>query len=105
MPKRLTAKSMSLPELLLSGTAFTLPPSQRVYGWGELQMDGLFRDIKADSFASNASSTAANDHWFFFGTVYLADDLEKGQTYIADGQQRVVTGTMLFAVARDLASK
>lgn len=104
MPKRLKATTLSLPELLLSEPAFALPPSQRVYGWGELQLDGLFRDIKADAFAAAPPVGPPADHWFFFGIVYLANDAASGLTFIADGQQRVVTGTMIFAVARDLAT-
>lgn len=104
MPKRLTSQSLTLPELLLAATSFALPPSQRVYGWREPQIDRLFRDLDADAFAGEtADARVEGNHWVFLGTVYLAREEKSGTTFIADGQQRVVTGTMIYAVARDLA--
>lgn len=105
MPKRLKSQSLTLPELLLAAKSFALPPSQRVYGWREPQIDRLFRDLDADAFAnSNGDAPATGNHWVFLGTVYLAREEQSGTTFIADGQQRVVTGTMIYAVARDLSA-
>ena len=92
---------MTLPELILAETSFALPPSQRVYGWGEQQLDRMFRDINLDRFAAASPTLEPVADWFFFGTIYLARDEAAQLTYIADGQQRFVTGTMIYAVARD----
>ncbi len=97
MPKRLMASSMTLPELLMARRSFVLPASQRVYGWSEEQVNRWFADVGA-----KVATDTAQASWFFFGTVYLAGDADGGETAIADGQQRIVSGTMLYAAARDL---
>ena len=40
---------------------------------------------------------------FFLGTIFLATPGSKSEALIADGQQRILTATMIHAVARDLA--
>jgi Protein of unknown function DUF262/Protein of unknown function (DUF1524) len=98
--KRLATQSMTLPELLRSRDAFVLPASQRAYGWSEEQVDRLFSDAGVSS--AHGSTRFNAPAWLFLGTIYLAD-LADGTTGIADGQQRIVTGMILYAAARDLA--
>jgi hypothetical protein len=95
---------MTLPELLCSRPIFVLPPSQRVYGWGEDQVDRLFSDLGINVAGLPVRSPQDVSSWLFLGTVYLADET-RGCTAIADGQQRIVTGTMLYAAARDLETR
>jgi hypothetical protein len=99
MPKRLRTHAQSLADVLRSRAAFVLPATQRAYGWGEAQVDRLFTD--AGYATGQVAASVAPPSWLFLGTVYLADQSD-GTTAIADGQQRIVTGTMLYAAARDL---
>lgn len=95
MPKLRTA-AMSLAELLTYCLRYTVPDYQRVYAWGENQIDRLLSDLEP---AGGARGTP----WLYFGTLYLAGPADHSRAEIADGQQRILTATMLFAAGRDLA--
>ncbi|HEU4378419.1 MAG TPA: DUF262 domain-containing HNH endonuclease family protein [Hyphomicrobiaceae bacterium] len=87
--------ALSLAELLWYRDRYTVPEFQRVYGWGETEVDRLFSDFE----------TAMRDtsNRLFLGTIYLAAPADNGEALIADGQQRFLTATMIHAAARDLA--
>ncbi len=103
MPPRLSVSSMSLPELLRHHDQYAVPAHQRVYGWGEAQVERLLTDCGVRVGARNQVSIAGNlKPWLFLGTIYLSRRASGSAVDIADGQQRVVTATMLYAVARDL---
>ena len=87
--------ALSLAELLTYYDHYTVPEFQRVYGWRETELDRLFSD-----FQTAMLGTAAR---FFLGTIYLATPGGKSEALIADGQQRILTATMIHAAARDLA--
>jgi Protein of unknown function DUF262/Protein of unknown function (DUF1524) len=87
--------ALSLAELLTHYDRYTVPEFQRVYGWRETELDRLFSD-----FQTAMLGTAAR---FFLGTIYLATPGGKSEALIADGQQRILTATMIHAAARDLA--
>ena len=87
--------ALSLAELLTYYDRYTVPEFQRVYGWRETELDRLFSD-----FQTAILGTAAR---FFLGTIYLATPGGKSEALIADGQQRILTATMIHAAARDLA--
>lgn len=92
--------AMSLPALLRYRGRFILPPSQRVYAWGEDQLSRLFHDSGFPLESGGSQQTVSS---LFLGTVYLAEPVD-GATAIADGQQRLVTITMIAAGLRDLTS-
>ena len=87
--------ALSLAELLTYHDRYTVPEFQRVYGWRETELDRLFSD-----FQTAMLGTAPR---FFLGTIYLATPGGKSEALIADGQQRILTATMIHAAARDLA--
>ena len=95
----LAPRSLSLPALLRSHDAFVLPPTQRVYGWQEDHVTRWLADASIRALSPEAADILPS--WFFLGTVYLAGAPGMPMS-IADGQQRLVTGTMFYAVARDL---
>jgi hypothetical protein len=102
MPRHLKTHALSLPELLRSRAAFVLPATQRAYGWGDQQLDRLFSDM--GYLIGKTTANVAPPSWLFLGAVYLADQ-DDNTTAIADGQQRIVTGTMIYAAARDLETE
>ena len=63
MPEMRTA-ALSLAELLSYRDRYTVPEFQRVYGWGETELDRLFSD-----FETAMRSTSGR---LFLGTIYLA---------------------------------
>lgn len=95
MARRLRAEAMGLTELLGCYEQFLVPEFQRVYGWGEFEIERLLGDLDR--------AMATPGQRFFLGTLYLAQGPETPQlALIADGQQRLLTATIVCAVARDL---
>jgi hypothetical protein len=78
---------------LLSQSRFVVPPHQRPYAWGDQQIDDLYRDI------NDALKRSKNEE-YFLGTVVLANG-EDSRESIIDGQQRLVTTSILIAAIRD----
>lgn len=68
---------------LISGSTFEVPPYQREYSWREDEVKEFFEDIQR-SLESDS---------YFLGLIILTD--EDGRKKIVDGQQRVVTLTLL----------
>lgn len=87
--------ALSLAELLTYHDRYTVPEFQRVYGWRETELDRLFSDFQTAMLGTVAR--------FFLGTIFLATPGSKSEALIADGQQRILTATMIHAAARDLA--
>lgn len=91
---------------------FVIPIFQRVYSWSTNQCDELFKDVMRA--ASNANGEAgiadgiereAQSEGHYLGTVLIAraDEAADGSTQIEliDGQQRMVTTTLLLLAIRD----
>jgi hypothetical protein len=97
MPRRLRTAAMSLAEVLTDCTKYTIPDYQRVYAWDENQITPLLSDLIA------AMRGKPGQPWLYFGTIYLARPPDRQEAQIADGHQRMLTATMLYAAGRDLA--
>lgn len=95
MPRVLRASAMGLTDLLASHETFFVPEFQRVYGWGEVEIKRLLGDL--------TTAAAAPGPRLFLGTVYLAAAEGAAAAQVADGQQRLLTASILYAVARDLS--
>lgn len=72
---------------LMSASSFVVPPFQREYAWSQDEVAEFWSDLR---------SGVADDS-YFLGLVILTD--EKGDDYkhVVDGQQRILTLTMLAA--------
>lgn len=75
--------SASTAGALFSSSMFEVPPFQREYSWQEDEVREFFRDIQGSLDAES----------YFLGLVILTD--EAGRSQIVDGQQRIVTLTLL----------
>lgn len=104
-----SASAVRLGDLLSGAVAYSIPGFQRPYSWTTAEVARLIDDIL---FAVNGQNLVeAQGRVFFLGTLVLIDKRSAdgdGQPGIAtcdvvDGQQRLVTMTILFAVLRDLA--
>ena len=92
---------------------FVIPIFQRVYSWSTNQCDELFKDVMRA--ASNANGEAgiadgiereAQSEGHFLGTVLIAQADgsamgDEAQIELIDGQQRMVTTTLLLLAIRD----
>ncbi|MBS3695249.1 DUF262 domain-containing protein [Rhodococcus qingshengii] len=70
---------------LLSGGRFYIPPFQREYAWEGDQVEEFFRDI----------SHSLKDDSYFLGLVILTESA--AEKSVVDGQQRILTLTLLAA--------
>jgi hypothetical protein len=89
MPIRetLTAKPVSLAEVLSNGKRYSVPRFQRDYAWAESEWAELWADI-CDV------HRAAPDTNHYLGALVLQPG-ERGDSRIIDGQQRLVTLSVL----------
>jgi len=87
-------------ELLDEG--LTIPPYQRSYSWEPATALQLFDDIRNAFRAENAAPNAlpdaeqAQEPSYVLGAVILHRENEDVQTHVVDGQQRLLTLTMLL---------
>lgn len=77
----------------LAENYFRVPPHQREYAWEREHIEDLFRDL-ADA------EDEANQPEYFLGMIVLTRS-EDGASWIADGQQRLATTSILLAAIRD----
>lgn len=71
---------------LLSSSTFEVPPFQREYSWQEDEVADLWSDL--------SNNIAAES--YFLGLVILTEEEEEGKRrHVVDGQQRIVTLTLL----------
>lgn len=84
--------TINIGELFDSGT-YVIPIYQRNYAWGEAEVKQLIQDIADFSIANP-------DKNYFIGTLVVYERYEDGKTIYEtiDGQQRLTTLNILFAV-------
>lgn len=68
-----------------------VPLYQRSYSWGKDQVEAFWQDLKASSALPNPS--------YFMGAIVVAPDDKS--VVVIDGQQRLVTTSLLLAAIRD----
>jgi hypothetical protein len=78
---------------LIKSSRFTIPIYQRPYSWTDTQIEDLYRDL------NDAISGTAQD--YFLGTLVTTRNIDEGRLTIIDGQQRLVTVSILIASIRD----
>ncbi|MFE6233750.1 DUF262 domain-containing protein [Cellulosimicrobium sp. NPDC057862] len=97
-----SAKETDLEGVLEGKRQYQVPLYQRVYSWGQRQLDQLWRDIL--QLAADRTQHPSATH--FVGSLVLASSPDAGpvglQRYlVVDGQQRLTTLTLLLAALRD----
>lgn len=75
---------------------FKIPYFQRGYAWREVHVLRLLADIEA------AAAGSLPMNWYPLGVIILARQPGEDDAWLADGQQRLITLTILLAVLRDL---
>lgn len=102
MDYTLRSEDIAVGRLLSGHAAFQIPAFQRDYSWGEEQADHLLDDIIAGAENAGAASPALP---LFLGTMlFVASDDPAASirtNFVVDGQQRLITLTILIAVLRD----
>jgi Protein of unknown function DUF262/Protein of unknown function (DUF1524) len=109
MTAALVAGEMTLAELLSGTLSFEIPEFQRDYRWSQQEARQLFEDISSAA-ADSAQNSAAPP--YFLGAIVLLDHpaaLGSASLFapaiqgvdIVDGQQRLITLSILIACLRD----
>lgn len=97
MAKTLEAHDKLIREIFEGSYQFSIPDYQRPYAWTTEQATELFDDLYSamqDARISGASSQ------YFLGSIVLIKNDREPKSFVVDGQQRLSTLTMLFAVLR-----
>ena len=91
-----TPKSLTINKLFTDADSlYQIPKYQRPYKWGDEQIDKLWDDLW-ESYTNEESN-------YFLGSVITAKPAQSSSYLdIVDGQQRLTTLIIMFAVARDL---
>lgn len=95
--KTLSAHEWQAQKIFSSDFQFSIPQYQRPYRWGVDQATQLLDDL-------SSSMDRGGDDPYFLGSLVLVEDDNVGHFEVIDGQQRLTTLTILFAVLRDLTS-
>lgn len=76
---------------------FSIPEYQRPFSWGETQASELYEDLKLA--LGDGTLTPAGVKPYFLGTIVLVKG-DSPDSDVVDGQQRLITLTILFAALR-----
>lgn len=93
---RISAHEQQISKIFSSEYQFSIPNYQRPYSWGAQQALQLLEDLK------DALSRETSTEPYFLGSIVLVKDVEDSAADVIDGQQRLTTITILFAVLREL---
>jgi len=86
-----------------NASAFYIPPFQRAYAWGEVEIDRFFDDIKVVMDSDRDASVADKQEHFFGVLVFKPENINLSTVQIiVDGQQRLTTTLLLLLALRDL---
>lgn len=96
MLKQIDAGEVRLGKLFTAEYDFAIPDYQRPYAWGRDETLQLLDDLQS-------ALDRDIDEPYFLGSVVLVKEREVPAAEVIDGQQRLTTLTILFAVLRDLA--
>jgi uncharacterized protein with ParB-like and HNH nuclease domain len=76
-----------------------VPQFQRGYSWEKKHVEAFWNDIIT---FQKESTTQGGPEKYFLGPIVVRSD-SKDRVDLLDGQQRLATATILFAVLRDIA--
>lgn len=95
--KPIDAGEVQLGKLFTTEFDFAIPDYQRPYAWGRDESLQLLDDLQG-------AVDRDTDEPYFLGSIVLVKEKGVAAAEVIDGQQRLTTLTLLFAVLRDLAS-
>jgi hypothetical protein len=85
----LTASPAALADILSNGKRYVVPHFQRDYAWGETEWSELWTDI------AELGTPAGDLGSHYLGAIVLQPTGQRGEMNIIDGQQRLVTLSLL----------
>jgi uncharacterized protein with ParB-like and HNH nuclease domain len=102
MPLSFDTQMVRIGELFSDANVFVMPPFQRPYCWDDDTAAQLYDDISS-AMIRGASERAGrkNRREYFLGPVIVTRGEATGVFEVVDGQQRLVTLTIILAILRD----
>lgn len=94
MENKITGKEYSLSKIFSAEFEYHIPGYQRPYAWTEVETRELFDDLY-DFFETQQTEN------YFLGSIVLIKKETERYADVIDGQQRLTTLTILFAVVAD----
>jgi hypothetical protein len=102
MPLSFDTQMIRVAELFSDASVFEMPAFQRPFCWDEDTAAQLHDDISAAMVRGRPEKGARkNRQDYFLGPMIVTRDRSSGAFEVIDGQQRLVTLTILLAVLRD----
>ena len=98
MAKTLEAHDKLIREIFEGSYQFEIPDYQRPYAWTTEQATELFDDLHSAMLDARVSGATSQ---YFLGSIVLIKNDREPKSSVVDGQQRLSTLTMLFAVLRE----
>ena len=92
---KIQASERSLSDVFNAKFNFRIPDYQRPYSWGKEQAAELLADILD-------AAERSPEEPYFLGSIVLVKSSESPEADVIDGQQRLTTLTILFAMLREL---
>jgi uncharacterized protein with ParB-like and HNH nuclease domain len=86
------SQKLTVEEILTKALTYEVPTHQRDYSWDKEETDAFWNDLIASDKEDN----------YFFGSIILQKSSDKKKKIILDGQQRLVTVTILLSAIRDI---
>lgn len=97
MARTLEAHDKLIREIFEGSYQFEIPDYQRPYAWTKEQAEELFTDLVEAMRYARTNGAASQ---YFLGSIVLIKNDREPKSFVVDGQQRLTTLTMLFAVMR-----
>ena len=101
MSETIEAKELQLVSIFDDSYRFEIPEYQRPYAWTTEQTGELLDDLL---YAMGQVEYVGDAPPYFLGSIVIIKNGRQPQAQIVDGQQRIISLTILFCVLRELAS-
>jgi hypothetical protein len=89
----LIAETRTINEIFSQARKYVVPRFQREYSWTEEQIVELWEDV-TDQISQDVDGNVVHDEYFIGSVVFVGED-SKPEHLIVDGQQRLITLTLL----------
>ncbi len=103
MAKTLSAHEQSVSKIFNDDYVFSIPGYQRPYAWEKEHACELFEDI--NQFRSDTGGSTEETHPYFLGSIVLIKTESSPESDVVDGQQRLMTLTILLSAIRASVAK
>jgi hypothetical protein len=97
---RMECQTLPVGELLSGSRTYTMPIFQRPYAWTGEEASQLLDDIHTGY--SNLDAPDSETGYYFLGQLIVSQSNPNAPFEVVDGQQRLVTLSVLLAILRDL---